>query len=63
MKVTRPMPHNPVISRQADRWRTEMNEVTRHWLVNTLGGNHQPRSQGPLLLGPRVGEDPGNEVG
>jgi len=22
----------------------------------------QPRSQGPLLLGPRGGEDPGNEV-
>ena len=22
----------------------------------------QPRSQGPVLLGPRVGEDPGNEV-
>ena len=22
----------------------------------------QPRSQGPLLLGPRVGEDPGNDV-
>ena len=36
-----------------------MNEVTRHWLVSTSGGNHQPRSQGPLLLGPRVGEDPG----
>ena len=26
--------------------------------------NHQPRSQGPLLLGPhgQVAEDPGNEV-
>ena len=33
------MPNNPVNSRQADRWRIEMNEVTMHWLVNTLGGN------------------------
>ena len=51
MKVTRPLSNNPVISRQADR------------LVSTLSGKHQPRFQGPLLLGPHVGEDPGNEVG
>lgn len=51
-----------MISHQADRRRTEMNEVTRHWLVSTLGGNYQSRSQDPLLLGPHVREDPGNEV-
>ena len=42
MKVTRRTSNNPMISNQADRQRTEMNEVTRHWLVSTLGGNHQP---------------------
>ena len=52
-----------MISHQADRRRSEMNEVTRHWMVSTLGGNYQPRSQDPLLLGPHVREDPGKEVG
>ena len=56
MKVTRRTSNNPMISHQAARRRTEMNEITGHWLVSTLGGNHQPRSQGPLLLGPRVEE-------
>ena len=34
----------------------------RKWRIRFTDFGSQPRSQGPLLLGPRVGEDPGNEV-
>ena len=40
MKVTRRTSNNPMISHRADRRRTEMNEITRHWLVSTLDGDH-----------------------
>ena len=42
-------------------------ELSEHMLKfvefdNNKDRAKQPRSQGPLLLGGRVGEDPGNEV-